>query len=166
MMTNEVVIAVIDHCIRINRKTIGPDLLSELRYSLTRENPQYHQMKRMRDRNHRMRFSKLPPQTITSFEEDENTVYIPRGFKADLIEIAERHEQQVQFFDETIAYERDPGMQLSPALVLKDYQKKGVGALVLNKGGVLVAPCGGGKTVAGIAIITALKQPTIKCLIC
>lgn len=159
--TNQI-IAVISNVIRLKRDSLGPDLLSELRNLLTRENPAYHQMKRMRDRQqYKYRFMALPPATISSYEEDEQTIYIPRGYKRDLVELAQRHNQEVKFFDETIAFERDGGMMLQPSVELKAYQKRGLGKLVMSREGVLVAPCGGGKTVTGIAIIMTLKQPTL-----
>lgn len=156
------IIAVVDNVIRLKRASLGPELLTELRLLLTRENPAYHQMKRMRDRQgYKYRFMQMPPATISSFEEDDETIYIPRGYKRDLIELAQRHNQSVKFFDETIAYDRDAGMTLNADVQLKDYQKRGLGKLVMSREGVLVAPCGGGKTVTGIAIMMTLKQPTL-----
>jgi len=160
--TRSQILAVVSNVIRLKRDTLGPGLLSELRASLTRENPAYHQMKRMADRQpHKYRYTKLPPATVSSFEEDEHTVYIPRGYRSELLDLAEKHSQDVKFHDETVCFERDLGIELSPDLTLKDYQRKGLGKLVMNKEGVLVAPCGGGKTVAGIGIICTLKQPTL-----
>lgn len=161
IQTNSIV-AVISNVIRLKRDSLGPDLLNELRNSLTRENPAYHQMKRMRDRQqYKFKYVTLPPATISSFEEDESTIYLPRGFKRELIDLAKRHNQDINFFDETVSFERDSGMMLQPSIELKDYQRKGLGKMVMSREGVLVAPCGGGKTVTGIGIITTLKQPTL-----
>jgi len=162
MTTLEKIPAVVDNVIRLKRNMLGPDLLSELRGILTRENPAYFQMKRMRDRNpYKMMYAKLPPATISSIEEDGDTVFVPRGITNQLIELAKSHGKQIVFFDERISYERDNGMSLAEHITLKDYQKKAIGRLILNGHGVLVAPCGGGKTVMGVGIITMLRQPTL-----
>jgi len=161
MMDTDTILAVVSNVIRLKKDTLGVNLLSELRALLTRENPAYHQMKRMSERNPRYRYIKLPPATMTSIEEDEQTVFIPRGFKTVLKQLAADHNQKIEFNDETIYYARDPGMALADHVQLRDYQKKGIGKLIMNREGILVAPCGGGKTVAGIALLSTLKQPTL-----
>ena len=162
MSTETQILSVVDNVIRLKRDTLGPDLLSTLRNELTRENPQYHVMKRMRDRNPRKYANtRLPPATISSYEEDAVTIYLPRGFKDRLVELAGEHGQGITFHDDTVVHERIPEIGLSPEIQLKDYQRRGVGALVMGQNGVLVAPCGGGKTVAGVGIISTLKLPTL-----
>lgn len=162
MMTLEKIPAIVDNVIRLKRDTLGPELLSELRDSLTRENPAYFQMKRMRDRNpYKMMYAKLPPATISSIEEDGDTVYVPRGIMKHLIESAKNHGKELVFFDERIAYERDNSMAIAEHITLKDYQKRAIGQIIMNGYGVLVAPCGGGKTVMGVGITTVLRQPTL-----
>lgn len=154
-------LAVVRNVICLKKNLLSAALLSDLRNNLTRENPNYHLMKRMADRNPRKRFAALPPKTITSYEEDATTFYIPRGFKSNLIEIAAEHGNKIQFIDETISFQRNPAMQMKTELQLKDYQKKALGKLVITGEGIVTAPCGGGKTVTGIAIAMTLKQPTL-----
>lgn len=161
MIELDTIPAVVDNVIRLKKDTLGVNLLSELRALLTRENPAYHQMKRMSERNPRYRYIRLPPATMTSVEEDDQTVYIPRGFKNELRILARNHNKRIEFYDETIFFGLDSGMALANHIQLRDYQRKGIGKLILNREGILVAPCGGGKTVAGIAILTILKQPTL-----
>ena len=162
MMTTSEILAVVDNVIRLKRDTLGPELLSELRNRLTRENPQYHVMRRMRDRNpQKYQHTKLPAATVTSYEEDEQTFYVPRGFIGELKLMIAEHGMTIRIINNTIIFPRNVDIQLSDDLELKEYQKKGVGSLVLSSNGVLVAPCGGGKTVAGVAILTTLKQPTL-----
>lgn len=159
---NQKIIAIIDNVIRLKRDTLGPDLLSHLRNSLTRENPAYWAMKRMKDKNpYRMANMVLPPATISSYEEDDSTFYVPRGFKKQLITIIDSFSRTIQWHDETVHFERDSGMCLRENITLKQYQRSSLGRMILNGGGVLVAPCGAGKTVIGVAIISTLKQPTL-----
>lgn len=162
MTTNREIIAIIDNVIRIKRDSLGPDLLSRIRDSLTRENPAYHLMRGMANSNNpRFRYIKLPPATVSSFEDDGKTVYIPRGFKCELIEIAHNFGVKIIFYDETISFDRNPLIRMKDEVQLTLYQKKAVGQLSMSKEGILTAPCGGGKTVTGIAVITSLKQPTL-----
>jgi superfamily II DNA or RNA helicase len=157
-----VVVGVIDRVLRLKRDTLGPQLLSDLRNRLTRNNPAFMMMQRMREKNPaKYRYVSMPPATITSIAEDADTVMIPRGFKNEFLELAERHNHTVKFFDETIAFDRDPAIALSGELELKRYQRRGLSTMVMKSCGILIAPCGGGKTVTGIAIITTLKQPTL-----
>lgn len=156
------ILAVVDNVIRLRLKGLEPDLVSTLRSALTKQNPAYHQMKSMRDRKpYQMRFTKLPAATISSFEQDEETFYIPRGFKSELIEICLRFDKRIKFIDETIKFPRDDRITLKDTVKLTDYQSRSQGALIMKGSGILIAPCGGGKTVTGIAIICALKQPTL-----
>ena len=158
----DTVLAVIDNVIRLKKDTVSGGLYNDLREALTRENPAYYQAKRMRERNAmKYRFMKMPPATVTSIDEDNKTILIPRGFRAELTNLVSSNGQTIKFFDSTIDFERDPLIQLNPDVTLKQYQKRGLGSLILNREGILVAPCGGGKTVTGIGIIATLKQPTL-----
>lgn len=47
------------------------------------------------------------------------------------------------------------------AIDLYDYQKDAVNVMVKNKGGVLVSPCGSGKTIMGIEIVRRIGKPFI-----
>lgn len=156
------VIGVIDRVLRLKSDTLGPQLLSALRDRLTRDNPAFMMMQRMRDRNpQKYRFVAMPPATITSIAEDSNSVLIPRGFKSEFIDLAKSHGQSVKLFDETIQFERVSEISLNADLELKRYQKRGLSSMVMKGNGILIAPCGGGKTVTGIGILTTLKQPTL-----
>jgi len=155
-------LAVVDNVIRLKKDTVPPLLVDEIRDELTVENPAYHQMKMLQYRQpQKYQYLKLPPATITSFDEAGNTLYVPRGFKDRLAELAVAHECEVDWRDATIAFERISDINLSDDITLKDYQRRGLGAMVMKGSGVLIAPCGGGKTVTGIGILTTLKQPTL-----
>lgn len=160
-MTISDIPAVLKNVIRLRRDAVEPSLMTDLRARLTRENPAYHQMKRMKDRNPRKyQYTKLPPATISSMEEDAGSVYVPRGFKNELVQMANDNGQSITFYDETLSFPMLP-MQMSDGLTLTHYQKRGVGQMVMGKSGILVAPCGGGKTVTGLSIMVALRQPTL-----
>jgi superfamily II DNA or RNA helicase len=155
-------LAVIQNVIRLKKSTSPPELLDIIRSELTVENPAYHQMQMMQYRNPRKyQYAKLPPSTIMSYDEAGDTLYIPRGYRSRLEELSSEHGQSISWHDKTIAFDRVHDMCQSPNVTLKNYQRRGLGKMVMSGNGVLVAPCGGGKTVTGIGILTTLKQPTL-----
>lgn len=161
-MQNSRILAVVDNVIRLKRDTLGPVLLSTIRNELTRENPAYHQMKSMASRNpQKYRHTTLPASTITSIEENDETIFLPRGYKLRLLQLVKEHGCEIKMHDRTLSYSMIENARLVDSLHLKDYQKRGLSNMVLSAGGVLVAPCGGGKTVTGIAILTTIRQPTL-----
>ena len=155
-------LAVVDNVIRLKKDTVPDALVDEIRDELTVENPAYHQMKMMQYRQpHKYQYVKLPPATITSFDEAGNTLYVPRGFKDRLSELATNHDCEIDWRDATKSFELNHEISLADDVTLKDYQRRGLGSMVMKGSGVLIAPCGGGKTVTGIGILTTLKQPTL-----
>lgn len=159
-MTQIRIQAVIDNVIRLNRETVQPALLSELKGDLIRENPVYHQIKRMRERNPKYQYIALPPATIENIHQDAHTIYIPRGYKQKLIATALEFDQPIDFFDETVTTERYP-IKMADGFELVAYQKQALIKVVMAGSGIFCAPCGGGKTAVGISLITKIAQKTL-----
>ncbi len=156
------ILAVIGETIRLKRDTLGPSLLSELVSELTRDNPVYHQMNRMVKRNpRRFQGARMPPRTIQSVFEDHDTVYVPRGCKSLIVDLAGRYQQTIRWIDERLFFDRDPGMKLNDDVKLFPYQQSHLMPVVFGEEGIVWMPCGGGKTVMGVAMIMTLAQPTI-----
>ena len=155
-------LAVIDNVIHLKKDTVPSELLDTVRSELTVDNPAYHQMQMMQYRNpKKYQFARMPPSTITSYDETSNTLFIPRGYRSRLKDLAVEHDQSIDWHDNTIKFERIHDMTQSSSVTLKNYQRRGLSEMVMHGNGVLVAPCGGGKTVTGIGILTTLKQPTL-----
>ena len=156
------ILAAVDNVIRLKKDTVPQGLVDEIRDELTVENPAYHQMKMLQYRQpQKYQYVKMPPATITSYDEAGNTMYLPRGFKDDLSKLVAAHGCAIDWRDATVVFDRDYEITLSEDITLKDYQRRGLGSMVMNGSGVLIAPCGGGKTVTGIGILSTLKQPTL-----
>lgn len=156
------IIAVIGETIRLKHDTLGPALLSDITAELTRENPQYHQMARMARRNPwKFQHMRMPPRTVQSIFEDDETVYVPRGCRVLVTELAEKYGQPIRWIDERIFFDRDTGMKLNDDVELFPYQKAHLAPVVFGEEGIVWMPCSGGKTVMGVAIIMTLAQPTI-----
>lgn len=160
-MDNDV-IAVISNVICIKKDTLPIEAQEFIRSSLTRDNPGFHMMARLANANPRKyKYVKMPPASISSYDENDQTIYVPRGFKSDLESIIMRFGLRIKYYDKRVSFKPDPQMRMADGFELKEYQKKGLGSLFLNSSGILVAPCGGGKTVTGISLMVTVKQPTI-----
>lgn len=156
------IIAVIENVIRLKRDTLGPDLLSDLTNELTRENPQYQMMLRMKQSNpQKFQYAKMPSAKIESIFADDTTVYVPRGSRPLIEELAQKYDQTIKWFDETLVFDRDPEMRLVDGIKLTKYQSSNLAQPCIEQMGVIEMPCGGGKTVMGIALAMTLAQPTL-----
>lgn len=156
------IVAITDETIRLKRSSLGPALLSDLTDELIRDNPNHAQMVRMAAASpQKYAHAKMPPRTIQSIFEDGDTVFIPRGCRALLIELATKYGRTIKWHDERIFKDRDPGMMLKPDVELIAYQKSNLMNITFNEEGVVWMPCGSGKTVTGVAVVMTLAQPTI-----
>ena len=87
-------LAVIDNVIHLKKDTVPSELLDTVRSELTVDNPAYHQMQMMQYRNpKKYQFARMPPSTITSYDETSNTLFIPRGYRSRLKDLAVEHDQ-------------------------------------------------------------------------
>ena len=158
----EQILAVLDNVIRLKRSTLGPNFVSDLKSELIRENPQYHMMDRMRNRNPRkFAHAKMPDKVIESVFFDDQTVYVPRGCIALVNQLAEKYDKQISWIEERISYSRDPDMKMVDGFKLLPYQESNLAEPCIRQQGVIEMPCGGGKTVFGIALAMTLAQPTL-----
>jgi superfamily II DNA or RNA helicase len=93
------------------------------------------------------------------YDEDENIVYrLPRGYYGKLAYIARATGAPFDVVDKRLIL---PKIDISFKGELRDYQKRAFEALIRNSQGVLVAPCGSGKTAIGMALIAHWKQPAL-----
>lgn len=160
-MINDSILCVVDNVIRIKKETCNSEIIFKLKNHLSRENPQYHLMNAMAIKNPRMRYAPLPPRWIESWGEDSESLYIPRGSKEFFEQCAREFSRTIRYFNRTIQYQIDPIFKLKPEYTLVDYQFNSVLSAVSSKEGIICCPCGGGKTMMGIAIATAIGQPTL-----
>lgn len=91
-------------------------------------------------------------------EQDDNNVYLPRGFLPQLTNFLSSQKIGFKIIDK-----RDlcDAIEISNHCQLFSHQKEAVENLLNAQSGVLVAPPGSGKTVIGIELINRLKQPTL-----
>lgn len=153
-------LAVLDNLIRISKRSLRPEILESLKHQLTRENPEYHQKLAISANHPGMQYA-LPPRYIESYSEDKHTFYIPRGVSNLLHDLINKYSDQLTIIDKRIYFDRNERFALKPKIQLTDYQAIGLSHMVLNGQGVFCAPCGGGKTVTGLAVAATLAQPTL-----
>ena len=139
-----------DTHIRIPRNEVGHDKLKRLKRELTFDNPEYLK---------RIRLGKstwsIPPK-IEVFRLTEDDLIVPRGCNNVVREIF----GTVEYGDL-----RSSGVPLAktPELPfkLRDYQNEAALQMKRKHQGVIIIPCGGGKTVVAVDAIRRIKTTTI-----
>lgn len=145
--------ATVDSVIRFRADDIHPKAMEILWRDLTFPNPEYI---------NRVRFDRwvgATPEEICLIETDGNgTLSLPRGAVGILKNAVSAAGDAVSFVDRRVS--KAP-IDFKLAFTLRDYQEEAATQLVRRIQGCVVIPCGGGKTVVGVAIIVNTGQPTI-----
>ncbi len=138
--------AVVDSEVRIPREILTSKALAALSEGLSYDNPAFASVSKKFSR--RMQI----PATLTTLREESGVVIVPRG---------------------ALGLVRDLGIELdSHELTLKPagfrfigtlrpYQEPAVAAAVRAEHGVIVAPCGAGKTTIALGVIARVDQPAL-----
>jgi superfamily II DNA or RNA helicase len=125
----------------------SPDVIKKIKQDLNIKNPEYQKKRAMG----------LPlwgcSQTIKLYHEADGTLILPRGYVRRLWMI-----QTFECIDKRLML---PEVNFTSSIQLRDYQEPAIQAIIKVKNGVISMPCGSGKTETGLAIIAALKQPTL-----
>ena len=139
-----------DTHIHIPRNEVEHDLLKKLKRELTFDNPEY--LKRIRMGKSTW---SIPPK-IEAFRITDNELIIPRGCN----NVVKGIFKAVEYDDR-----RAPGVPLAklPALPfkLRDYQDEASCQMKRKHQGVIIIPCGGGKTVVVVDAIRQVQVTTI-----
>ncbi len=136
---------ILDNKITIEKEGVPEKVLFQIRQDLTYDNPEYKS---------RVRYDYYTGNThrhIEEFVEDSNSITIPRGYLHRL--------QNPEIIDKTLSFDTELDTNLH--LKLRDYQLTASTLFIRKKQGVVVIPCGGGKTVVALKIIHRLQQPTL-----
>lgn len=91
-------------------------------------------------------------------EETESEIFIPRGFIGKLLRFCKESQIEFEFLDNR---KLEPPILFAFNAALRNHQLGAIEAVSKKDYGVIVAPPGSGKTVIGLKIIAAKKQPTI-----
>ena len=139
---------ILHHLLEINRAE-NPQLhIGELRKRFTFPNPLYAEARRLRLSTYGI------PEKIFLFQDRGPSIILPRGIISAII--AENPE--VEIVDQTITRP----VEFPPAaLSLRNYQQGPVDALLQKNQGLLVAPCGSGKTIMLLHVTRQRCQKTL-----
>ena len=145
--------AAVDSLIRIPATGIPPKALALIQRALTFPNPEYVK---------RVRFDRwvgaTPEEICLVRESRRGHVIMPRGAVGVLRDALAGVGELVRFEDRRLLGDQcDFPLQLE----LRNYQTDAVADLVAGTQGCAVLPCGAGKTIIGVAIISMTGQPTI-----
>lgn len=140
------------HDIWMKYEEMPSQLLIWLRERLRLENPDYTKaVKYGFSTNNIDRYIRL-------YKQDGRFMVVPRGLGNDIIHYSREHNIPYTFHDRRL---RLPEVSFQSNINLRDYQETAVEVMLKNTQGFLVAPCGSGKTVMMIEMMTKLKQPTL-----
>ena len=143
-------ICVIDNEIVI--QDCEPDLLNKLERELTFANPEYAKKERMG------LWTGNTPKTLCLVWKRGNQIGIPFGM---LQVIADNRNRFSNIVNRVTAGRDWPPIEYESDIVLYDYQSKAVEAALGRRNGVIIAPCGSGKTQMGLDIVSELGKRTL-----
>lgn len=143
----------ISHEVFIPEEDIRPDDRQRIMAALTYPNPEWYRLSKM-ERISEWRLRQVPKK-LWDYRIEKGDLVLPRGawlrcFGGVTTDLPSE--------DHRVACALP--MPVSLAAHLRDYQKEAVAAIREKCEGLVVADCGAGKSVIGVAAIAALQQPT------
>ena len=118
--------------------------IKNLRYP----NPKYYLNERIGLKNWNV------PKEIVMYEKKGNTLLLPYGTLRDIWPL-------IRDYPRTLDFKPIATRKLLPRTTLRDYQNKALEGCLKAKGGVLISPCGSGKTLTGMHLISKINQRTL-----
>lgn len=138
---------VITNLITIKNPT--PVLLNCVKNELTFKNPDYNKKMQMGF------WTGGTPKTIKLYDYDNNTLYLPIGCLDMVLSLLENRDYELKDYRST------KEAKIGSKIVLRDYQQPCINAIDKNLNGILLIPCGMGKTECALAIASHLGQKTL-----
>ncbi|MEG2928950.1 MAG: DEAD/DEAH box helicase [Oscillospiraceae bacterium] len=137
---------------QIRLKDVPEGLLHSLQKQLTVNNPKFQSALRMGFPTYNI------PQRIMLYRVENNQLIVPRGLWADIWRIRPGGTVKSNFTQtcEEISFSKS-------TLEMRDYQQQALDTVAMSKSpqGVIVMPCGAGKTETALQLIANLKQPCL-----
>lgn len=138
--------------IKFRKSELTEGLINQIRSYLTMDNPKYMEAKE------RGYYTGGFQQYLFACSEDKDYFYAYRGYLGSLLPFLSRSGYQYQIIDHR---RRLPDINLTFQGTLRPYQQRAVDEALSKDFGVVVAPCGSGKTVMTCRIMAERKQPTL-----
>ncbi len=124
------------------------DLRATITDELTVPNPKYAKARAMGFSTYNI------PRMIKLYEHIGNGIVLPRGYLNRLLQIA----PDAEVTDHRLTL---PAAGFTSKIELRDYQAPVIPAAIKAQQGVIVAPCGSGKTEMGMEFVARVDQPTL-----
>lgn len=121
------------------------DIIDYCEKNLTLENPEYFKKEKMGF------YLGNTPKKIYLFTLGGNYIRLPFGELMNVWKIINKHPFELDF-----SKNHKISLSVKDNFNYYDYQIEAIDALIKNKGGVLEAPCGAGKTIIGLSLIAKL----------
>lgn len=132
----------ISNSIKVENPT--PEMQNWVDYNLRYPNPEYAKKQAMG------KWVGNTPREIVMYTKRGNSLVLPFGIITQLYRV---FKDSAQFYP---VFSTFPRLSYNPRLTLYDYQETALNALKSAKNGILVAPCGSGKTNIGLSFISAI----------
>lgn len=113
-------------------------------------NPDYHKKKRLGF------YYKNIPKTLTLYEKRGDTLVLPFGCLKDIYKLS-----SYDMWDISSLTGGRTGIEYNSSINLYDYQEQAVKAVLRAKNGILVMPCGSGKTQTALEVISRLGRKAL-----
>ena len=151
-ITKGILNIVVQNQIYLNKSQLMPVLVKLLGENLNFSNQEYFVKQKLGISTYKTeKYFKL-------FQENNDSVLIPRGFLNQLIKLCEENDIKFKVVNNR---EKLPGIQFKSKISLRDYQDIAVKAAMNSDYGVIVAPSGSGKTIIGLELVARRRQPTL-----
>jgi superfamily II DNA or RNA helicase len=138
--------------IRMELRDIPDELYSVLTSTLTIDNPEYQKAVKYGFSGYNI------ARTIQLFKIQGNSIVMPRGMIKTILRYGRTHNIAVTLEDERVLL---PKVNFESNIKLRNYQKRALMEVLKNTQGFLVSPCGSGKTVMMVEMMTKIEQPTL-----
>lgn len=142
----------VSHDIRMKIDEVPRDLYKQLLEKLTLKNPAYERAEKYGYGTYNI------PEKIRLYRTDRGFLFVPRGVGNEIIQYLRKNKIAYQLHDKRLKL---PVVDFQSKIKLRDYQKEAVEQMMKGTQGFLVSPCGSGKTVMMIELMTRIKQPAL-----
>lgn len=147
---------VVTNYFSLDKEKLTPGILRDIRGAFTYKNPEHYVA-----RNSGIPHYALPPKTIVSYAESADVIVLPRGVSKRLRGILGKHGLSPVFIDNRLILPViDIQANLPDDKNVREYQNKAIRSAIHGQYGVIVSPCGSGKTFMAALVVAELKQPT------
>ena len=136
----------------IQKSQLPESIINTLKNYLTFDNPRYQETKK------RGYWSEGIEKKIICYQEHGEFFHVFRGYTGHLISFFHQNSLKYELIDQRRSL---PEIDISFHGNLREYQTKAVAQTLKKHFGILVAPCGSGKTVMALRVLAKRKQPTL-----